>query len=80
MKARELKEVDDEYHIHLQAYLNMTAQAEKQVGKRRKKVYNTFKKFFDYEKAIDKVMGVVKEDKFTSLAHFVAQQAKKKEG
>lgn len=79
LKAKELQEIDEQYHIHLQAFLNMTAQAEKQVGKKRKKVFTTFKKFFDYEKAINRALGIVKEDRYSSLAKFVSEQAKKKE-
>ena len=50
MKAKELQMVDDQYYLHLQAYLNMTAQAKKQVGKKQRMVYTKISKFFDYQK------------------------------
>lgn len=76
MKAKELQMVDDQYYLHLQAYLNMTAQAKKQVGKKQKMVYTKFSKFFDYQKELDRVMGIKKQSKFDKLAEFI----NKKEG
>ena len=53
MEAVRLKTVDMDYRNHLQAYLNYAVKAEKKTGKNKTKpVYSTFKKFFDYEKAI----------------------------
>ena len=76
MKAKELQMVDDQYYLHLQAYLNMTAQAKKQVGKKQRMVYTKFSKFFDYQKEFDRVMGIKKQSKFDKLAEFI----NKKEG
>lgn len=76
MKAKELQMVDDQYYLHLQAYLNMTAQAKKQVGKKQRMVYTKFSKFFDYQKELDRVMGIKKQRKFDKLAEFI----NKKEG
>ncbi len=78
MKSKELQIVDKQYEIHLQAYLNMTAQARKQVGKKQRMVYTRFDKFFDYQKQLDKVMGFKKKSKFDGLAQFIKEQ--KKEG
>ena len=56
MKSVQLKQVDRDYRNHLQAFLNFVVQAEKKAGKGKSRpVYNTFKKFYDYEKAVDKV-------------------------
>lgn len=45
-----------DYRIHAQAYQNFRVRAEKKVGKgKTKPVYTTFKKFFDYEKALKRV-------------------------
>ena len=68
--------VDEEYRIHLQAYLNMSAQAKKKAGKKVKPVYTTFNKFYNYQKALDRVMGVKRKSKFDELAKFI----NKKEG
>ena len=78
MKSKELQIVDKQYEIHLQAYLNMTAQARKQVGKKQRMVSTRFDKFFDYQKQLDKVMGIKKKSKFDGLAQFIKEQ--KKEG
>lgn len=78
MKAKELQMVDEEYRIHLQAYLNMSAQAKKRAGKKVKPVYTNFTKFYDYQKALDRVMGIKKKSKFDDLAQFIQEQ--KKEG
>lgn len=76
MKSKELEMVDEEYRIHLQAYLNMSAQAKKRAGKKVKPVYTTFNKFYNYKKALDRVMGVKRKSKFDELAKFI----NKKEG
>ena len=78
MKSKELEMVDEEYRIHLQAYLNMSAQAKKRTGKKVKPVYTTFNKFYNYQKSLDRVMGIKKKSKFDGLAQFIKEQ--KKEG
>lgn len=78
MKSKELQIVDKQYEIHLQAYLNMSAKARKRVGKKLKPVYTKFDKFFDYQKQLDRVMGIKKKSKFDGLAQFIKEQ--KKEG
>lgn len=78
MKSKELEMVDEEYKIHLQAYLNMSAQAKKIAGKKVKPVYTTFNKFYNYQKSLDRVMGIKKKSKFDGLAQFIKEQ--KKEG
>lgn len=78
MKSKELQIVDKHYELHLQAYLNMAASARKPVGKKIKPVYTKFDKFFDYQKQLDRVMGIKKKSKFDGLAQFIKEQ--KKEG
>lgn len=66
--------------MHLQAYLNVVAQAEKQVGKKRKKVYDRFSKFFDYEKALSDIAdGKAHKRKETSVLDRVSKFLKNKE-
>ena len=66
--------------MHLQAYLNVVAQAEKQVGKKRKKVYDRFSKFFDYEKALSDIAdGKAHKRKETSVLYRVSKFLKNKE-
>lgn len=60
MQAEKLKQVDKDYRQHLQAYLNFAVKAEKKSGKKTKPVYSNFKKFYDYDKEIKKVLGKTK--------------------
>ena len=77
MKAATLKEVDKDYRNHLQAFLNVKAQAKKKAGKNKTKpVYNTFRKFYNYENAIKRVLGISKESKFSSLSKYIAGKEK----
>ena len=53
MQGVRLKQVDCDYRVHQQAFLNFAVKAEKKAGKNKTKpVYSTFEKFFDYDKAI----------------------------
>lgn len=55
MDAVRLKQVDQDYRNHLQAYLSLVVKAEKKAGKNKTKpVYTSFTRFYDYEKEIDK--------------------------
>lgn len=64
MKSVELKQIDEEYRLHKQAFLNLAAQAQKKAGKgKTKPVYTSFSKFFDYKKEVNKVMKKKKEDR-----------------
>lgn len=77
MKAATLKEVDKDYRNHLQAFLNVKAQAKKKAGKNKTKpVYNTFRKFYNYENAIKRVLRISKESKFSSLSKYIAGKEK----
>ena len=58
LKAYELERVDDEYFISFLAWQTREIEAKKKSGKGYRYVYDTFKKFFDYEKRINKVMGI----------------------
>lgn len=55
MEAVRLRQVDQDYRNHLQAYLNFAVKAEKKAGKNKTKpVYSRFKRFYDYEKELEK--------------------------
>lgn len=61
MIASDLRRVDREYEIHLQAWANWNVQATKKSGKRKRvPVFRTFKQFFDYEEA---EQGILKPQK-----------------
>ncbi|PZL70958.1 hypothetical protein CI088_13835 [Enterococcus plantarum] len=53
MKAYQLKQLDRQYEIHLQAWATVMA------GQTRKgkPIFRTFDKFFDYRKAEEKILG-----------------------
>ena len=56
MKSVRLKQIDTEYRLHLQAYLNFAVKAEKKAGKGKSKpVYREFKKFYNYEERLAEV-------------------------
>lgn len=67
MLAVKLKQVDIDYRNHLQAFLNMSVQAQKKSGKNKSvPVFTKFKKFYDYEKEVKKAQKI-KEEKESSL-------------
>ena len=53
MEALRLRNVDEDFKAHRQAWLNREVQAEKQIGKKSKPVFGTFDQFFDYEKRLN---------------------------
>ena len=53
MEALRLRNVDEDFNAHRQAWLNREVQAEKQIGKKSKPVFGTFDQFFDYEKRLN---------------------------
>ena len=67
MKASNLRQVDDEYRLHEQAFLTVVARATK--GKKGTPVYKRFKDFFDYESAIKKILS---GDKHKDVMHAVS--------
>lgn len=73
MEAVRLKQVDMDYRNHLQAYLNFAVKAEKKTGKNKTKpVYGKFKKFYDYEKEVEKVTKKGGEkSRFSGLEKFI---------
>lgn len=78
MEAHRLKEVDRDYRNHLQAYLNFLVQKKKKAGKDKEvPFYNTFRKFYDYEKELNKAKeGVKKKSKFSNLSNYIKNKQK----
>ena len=72
MEAVRLKQVDLDYRNHLQAFLNFSVKAEKKSGKNKSKpVYSKFKKFYDYEKEVEKVSKNNKKSRFSGIGKFL---------
>ncbi len=62
MKVEALKKLDREEESHLQAWLNWQVQATKTQGKKEVPVFPSFGKFFDKQKAEDKILGKKQEE------------------
>jgi lipopolysaccharide/colanic/teichoic acid biosynthesis glycosyltransferase len=73
MKAVSLKQIDEDYRNHLQAFLNFAVKAEKKAGKNKTKpVYSKFKQFYDYDKEVSKVKEKDKSKaRFSNLGKFI---------
>ena len=78
MKAARLRWVDEEYRTHEQAFLNVYARATR--GKKGRPVYKTFKDFFDYEKALEKIRtGTKRRDVLDAVSALMHKKHKEKE-
>ena len=68
MKAVRLKQIDKEYELHLQAYLNLLVKAEKKAGKGKSRpVYRKFKQFYDYEKRLAEIESKENKSQFSGI-------------
>ena len=77
MEAVEYRQVDEAYKMHQLAYLTFIAQAKTKKGKYGEKpVYNTFKKFYDYEKELKKVKQRRENNCFTGVGEIIKKQQK----
>lgn len=68
MEAAQLKQVDEDYRNHLQAFLNFAVKAEKKAGKNKSKpVYRKFKQFYNYEAEQRKVTRKEQKSRFSGI-------------
>ena len=76
MEAVRLKQVDMDYRNHLQAFLNFSVKAQKKAGKNKSKpVYSRFKKFYDYDKELEKARRKSgKESRFSGIGKFLKRE------
>lgn len=73
MQAVRLRQVDLDYRNHLQAFLNFSVQAKKSAGKGKSKpVYTRFRKFYDYEREIEKAT-TKKKSRLAGLGKFLTK-------
>lgn len=56
LEGRKRQQIDEEYKLHAQAYLNLEVTATESGGE--KYYYDSFVKFFDYENAMREAMGL----------------------
>ncbi len=69
MDALDLRMLDQNLHEHRQAFLNFAVQAEKKVGKnKRRPVYRKFIDFFDYDAELKKMKQRRAQKKKTRFA------------
>ena len=72
MRAVRLKQVDMDYRNHMQAYLNFVVKAEKKTGKNKTTpVYLHFKKFYNYEKEVEKAKGITRKNRFAGIGEIL---------
>lgn len=73
MKAVQLRQVDQDYRNHLQAFLNFAVKAEKKTGKNKSKpVYSRFDRFYNYKAEVEKVTKKDKgKSRFSGLYDFL---------
>lgn len=74
MQAHNLAQVDKEFDMHLQAWLNHAVTATKEQGKNTVPVYKNFKEFYDYDKRLKETEGT-KEKKLNPKLRRLAQMA-----
>lgn len=74
MEAANLRAVDEDFRVHQQAFLNFAVQAEKKVGKNKKRpVYVKFEKFFDYKERVRAVTGKKQPDPYAAVKKFMRE-------
>lgn len=76
MRAYRLRKVDQEYDMHLNAWLHRAAGATKMIGQKEVSAYKKFKDFFDYEARLKEVEGPKKKkisNQNKRLAHLAAK-------
>lgn len=79
METQSLNQLEKQRDIHYQAYLNHAVTATEQRGKKEYPKYPTFKKFFDYDKQKEKLLGKnsKKEDKHKNIKQLILIANKK---
>jgi hypothetical protein len=77
-KAHKLRQVDEEYRVHEQAFLNLSVQRKTGSKKNPRYFYQSFKKFFNYEKYVQDVeRGGDPTKKLPSLLEYMRQKHRK---
>ena len=78
MEALDLRQVDENFQAHRQAFLNFSVQAEKSTGKgKTKPVYRRFRQFFDYDEELAKADNRRKKSKKKSRFSGIGSLLKK---
>lgn len=80
MKAKQLEQVDKEYELHLQAWLNQQVQATKSKGKKSVPVFGKFDDFFNYEKRIESITKPKPKEKQRTKVEILLLKANSERG
>ena len=79
MKAERYRQVDRDFYDHRLAYLIFAATAKKKSGRYGEKpVYSTFRKFFDYDKAIKELEGRAGDNRFRGIGQLLKEQEERR--
>lgn len=75
LEALKLRLTDEEYRAHEIAWLSFAATSKKGTRKHQKPVYDSFKKFFDYESALKKAgaPGKKTSSRFSRLSRHLTE-------
>lgn len=67
MNAVRLKQIDTDYRVHQQAFLNLAVKAQKKSGKKYRYIYSNFEKFYDYKKKLKEVKSEKQKSRFSGI-------------
>ena len=71
MEAVKLKQIDTDYRVHQQAFLNLAVKAQKKVGRKTKYIYSKFEKFYDYNKKLKEVKSEKQKSRFAGIGELL---------
>lgn len=76
MEAERLRKVDRDFWLHRLAFQNFRVKDRKKSGKGTRFVYNTFRKFFDYDAELKKMQErpAAKETKLPGLYEYMRKK------
>lgn len=75
LEALRLRLTDEEYRAHEVAWLSFAAASKKGTKKHQKPVYDSFRKFYDYESALKEAGAIKKKtsNRFARLSRHLAE-------
>lgn len=71
MEAVRLKQIDTDYRVHQQAFLNLAVKAQKKSGKKTKYIYSNFEKFYDYKKKLKEAKSEKQKSRFSGIGELL---------
>lgn len=82
MEAVEYRQIDENYLMHKQAFLNLQVQAKRKAGKNGyKPIYDRFDKFYNYKKELENVKNRHSNKKsLSNVSKYLKQQGRDEDG